>query len=200
MQNKKRGKEGFLKRNYRLSFNYIKQSRKFIYLGMLIFFAFFLLGFFLPIPAELEKELMKIIEQLVKQTEGLNIFELILFIFFNNIQSSFFSIILGFFLGLFPVFVSVVNGYLLGFVAEKSVGSEGILVLWKLLPHGIFELPAIFISFGIGIKFGTFLFQKKKSLAFKEYLFNSVRVFLFVIVPLLILAAIIEGILILGFG
>jgi stage II sporulation protein M len=66
----------------------------------------------------------------------------------------------------------------------------------NLLPHGIFELPAIFISFGMGLKFGTFLFYKEKMKKFAEFFSNSLRVFVFVILPLLVIAAIIEGSLI----
>jgi len=57
-------------------------------------------------------------------------------------------------------------------------------------------LPAIFLSFGLGIKLGTFILQKKKIESFKDYFLNSLRVFFFVILPLLIVAAIIEGVLI----
>jgi len=68
--------------------------------------------------------------------------------------------------------------------------------MWRLVPHGIFELPAIFISLGIGLKFGTFIFQKNKSESFRRYLWNSLQLFVLIIMPLLIAAAIIEGALI----
>ena len=89
-----------------------------------------------------------------------------------------------------------INGYVLGFVAYLVVNSDGILVLWRLFPHGIFELPAIFISLGLGLKVGTFIFQKKKFESLKKYSLNSLRVFLFIVLPLLIIASIIEGSLI----
>tara|TARA_Y100000034_G_C6716675_1_gene316852 strand:- start:368 stop:697 length:330 start_codon:yes stop_codon:yes gene_type:complete len=103
---------------------------------------------------------------------------------------------LGIFLGIFSFLILIVNGYVLGFVASKSVAVEGILVLWRLLPHGIFEIPAVMISAGLGLKLGAYLFVKHKKGDFKQWLLNSLRVFLFIVVPLLIIAAIIEGILI----
>ena len=136
------------------------------------------------------------IQNLLSQTEGLSAPGLIVFIFLNNVQSSFFGVVLGFVLGVFPVLAAIANGYLVGFVGVMAVNSEGFSSLLRLLPHGIFELPAIFISFGMGIKFGTFIFQKDKAESFREYFLNSIRVFLFVVVPLLIVAAIIEGSLI----
>jgi stage II sporulation protein M len=80
------------------------------------------------------------------------------------------------------------------------VYEEGILVLWRLLPHGIFELPALFLSAGLGLRLGTFIFRKNKLKSLKNYLFESLRVFLFIIFPFLLIAAIIEGILISFFG
>jgi len=90
------------------------------------------------------------------------------------------------------------NGFIPGFVAAITVKQEGIWSLWRLLPHGIFEMPAIFISFGMGIKLGTFIFEKEKKKTFIEYFKKSMLVFFTIIVPLLVVAAIIETILILS--
>src|SRR3989344_2332310 len=102
--------------------------------------------------------------------------------------------------GILPLLSIIANGYLVGFVSSMAVQEAGFNSLWRLFPHGIFELPAVFISFGLGIKFGTFIFKKNKKDAFKEYLINCLRVFIFVIIPLLIIAAIIESSLIIFLG
>jgi len=143
---------------------------------------------------------MYYVREVLAQTEGMSSLRLIEFIFINNIQSSFMGVVYGFFLGIFPVLASLANGYIIGYVCSSTVSSSGIGSLLSLLPHGIFELPAIFISFGIGIKFGTFIFYKEKMNHFNEFLINSLRVFVFVVLPLLIIAAIIEGSLISIFG
>lgn len=189
------GDKPFLK-----SKNYIKSCKNFIYVIIGIFIIFALFAFFVPATAELENAIMKMLKELLDKTQGLNQWQMIQFIFFNNLQSSFIGLVFGIVLGIFPVLSAVVNGYVLGFVAVRSVGVEGISVLWKLLPHGIFELPAVFISLGMGLKFGTFLFKKKKIKSLKEFFWNSMRVFIFIVIPLLIIAAIIEGILISFFG
>ena len=198
-QNKKQKSEekrNFFAKKYSECWNYIKESRNFIYAIIGIFFGFSLAGFFLPVPEQIVLQILKFIEEILSKTDGMNQFELIKFIFLNNLQSSFTGMIFGVFLGVFPILGVIVNGYILGFVASISVQSEGIFVLWRLFPHGIFELPAVFISLGLGLKFGTFMFQKNKSEAFRKYLFNSVNVFLFFVIPLLIAAAVIEGSLI----
>lgn len=191
--------KNYLRIQYKKSFDYIKESRNFIYSVIGIFFVFALIGFFVPASDILKEQIFKFIQELLEKTQGMSGLELAFFIFWNNIQSSFFGIVLGVFFGIFPIIASIANGYLLGFVSRQSVGIEGILVLWRLFPHGIFELPAIFISFGLGLKLWTFVFQKNKTKAFKEYFLNSLRVFLFVILLLLIIAAIIEGSLIFFF-
>jgi len=189
-----------LKKEFNKSLNYIKESKNFIYIVIAIFFFFAFVGFFIPTPDSISEQLLKFIQELMEKTSGMNQFELIQYIFLNNLQSSFFGLVLGVFFGIFPIITTIVNGYILGFVSIKVVSVEGIFVLWRLFPHGIFELPAVFISLGLGLKFGSFIFQKKKFDSLKDYFVNSLRVFFFIVFPLLVIAAIIEGSLIALFG
>ena len=201
MVKKKRGKQGqgFWKDNYRKSWDYIKESRNFIYAVIIIFVFFILIGALLPTPEIIEQRILEFIRQLLETTDGMSSGQLMSFIFLNNLQSSFFFFIFGVVLGIFSVLTVILNGYLLGFVSARAINIDGIFVLWRLVPHGIFELPAVLISMGLGLKLGTFIFRKKKIKSLKEFLMNSLRVFVFVIIPLLIIAAIIEGFLI-SFG
>ncbi|MFC1682506.1 stage II sporulation protein M [Nanoarchaeota archaeon] len=185
-----------IKKQYKKAFTFIKKSKNFIYTIIAIFCAFTLIGFFIPIPDQLSNQILELLRQILEQTKDMTSKQLTSFIFFNNLKSSIFGMILGIFFGIFPIFASLVNGYLLGFVASLSVKSEGVLSLWRILPHGIFELPAVFISLGLGLKIGSFIFQKQKIKSLKHFLTNSLRVFLLIVIPLLIIAAIIEGILI----
>lgn len=195
---KKRKKEdnSSLRREYRGSWDYIKESRNFIYATIAVFFVFSLIGFFVPAPDSIKDSIIKLLEEILGKTQGMSQIELIKFIFINNAQSSFFGIILGVFLGIFPLIGAIGNGYILGVVSLMASEEGGFSVLLRLLPHGIFELPAVFISLGLGLKFGTFIFQKNKGESFKKYFWNSLRVFILIVIPLLIIAAIIEGILV----
>lgn len=229
----KKKKENFFTENYRKSWEYIKASKHYIYIILIVFFLFVFIGAFIPTPALLEEQILEYIQKLLEMTSGMSRGELISFIFFNNLQSSFFGIFFGIVFGIFSMITSVLNGYLLGFVSAKAVYEGGIFVLWRLLPHGIFELPALFLSAGLGLRLGlpfiyryfdyywknkktfalilgvlflpfsivlTLLFNKNlRKYQFKDFLFrfnNSIRTFIFVILPLLIIAALIEGILI----
>ena len=182
-----------LLKEYRQSWKYIKESKKFIYLVAGFFLFFLLMGFFIPTPEFIYNEIMKFIRELLTETQDMSQLDLIGFIIYNNIQSTFLSIILGVFLGIFPLAGAVTNGYMLGFVSSISVNNDGLSSLLRILPHGIFELPAVFISLGLGLKTGMFIFQKDKIKSLKNYLSNSIKVFLLIVIPLLIFAGFIEG-------
>ncbi|HDZ60621.1 MAG TPA: stage II sporulation protein M [Candidatus Pacearchaeota archaeon] len=187
-------KRGFnISEQYRESWNYIKESRNFIYIIIGVFLFFAVIGSVFPVPEAISKTILEFIEKLLKETQGLSQLELIKYIFVNNLQSSFFGLLLGIIFGIIPVLFAAINGYLLGFVLSISVMGGGLLVIWRLFPHGIFELPAIFISLGLGLRLGCFIFQKNIPKSFRKYFWNSLRVFLFIVLPLLIIAAIIEG-------
>ena len=192
----KRGKvKNFFRKNYSKSWEYIKESKHFIWAAVIIFFVAAIIGFLYQ-PTTIVNVIQDYIKQILNKTEGMSSFNLISFIFLNNLQIGFMGLIYGFALGIFPILSIFVNGYVVGYVSSSAVSSSGVGTLLNLLPHGLFELPAIFISFGMGIKFGSFLFYKQKMKHFGEFFIKSLRVFIFVVIPLLIVAAIIEGTLI----
>jgi len=187
----------FVYANFKLSLKYVKDIKNYIWFSFILFFGVGIFGYFFPVL--FEEQILNLIKEIIAQTEGLDMVGLIRFIFLNNLRSSFFAMLLGIFFGIIPFFVLIVNGYVLGFVASKTVVSEGFSILWKLLPHGIFELPAVLISVAIGLRLGMFLFVyegRRKWKEFKRWLVDAFRVFLFIIIPLLVIAAMIEGVLI----
>ena len=78
------------------------------------------------------------------------------FIFFQNARILLLSFIFSPVLCLLPVLALVLNGSLISFISvivaqEESIG----LVLAGLLPHGIFEIPAIIIGEAAALSFGA---------------------------------------------
>ncbi len=193
---KKKKRGNFLIREYKESWNYLKNLKNFVFAIILMFLVSAIIGYFIFPPEAIYNQILDYIEELLKLTAGKSLFELMTFIFFNNFKSSLFGIFFGVFFGIFPVIAILANGYFLGFVSRLVVNEEGLFVLWRLAPHGIFELPAIFISFALGLKLGSFVFEKDKKQTLINYLRNSLRVFLYIVLPLLIIAAIIESTLI----
>jgi stage II sporulation protein M len=78
-------------------------------------------------------------------------------IFLNNTVATFSIILFSFLLGLPPLFSLFGNGTLLGAVAvlmaEQGI-SFPVFFFLGVMPHGIFELPAFFISASLGLKIG----------------------------------------------
>lgn len=196
---KKRGKksEGWMYENFLESIAYLKSIKNYFWFSLILFFAIGVLGFIFPI--FFEKQIIGFIQDLIAKTQGMNSLELTGFIIYNNIKSALFAVVFGIFFGVIPFVITVVNGYVLGFVSNKTVVAAGPLILWRLVPHGIFEIPAILISVALGIRLGMFLFVykgKNKKKEYWEWLKDSLKVFLFIVIPLLVIAGIIEGLLI----
>lgn len=172
---------------------YLSESRKYIYFAALLFIFFGIFGF---IFADNLTFLDKIIRELVSKVSNLEGLDVGLYIFANNTQSAFIGLLAGILFGLFPLFNIVLNGTVIGYVLAVVSRESSLFEIWKLLPHGIFELPAIFISLGLGLKLGAFILSPKPLITLKQRLYYSMLVFVFFVLPLLAVAAIIEGFLI----
>lgn len=192
MKKKLKNKKGNI---WKDSGRYLVEVRYFILVVFLLFILSALVGFFFSEQFVFFDDLLK---GVYDQIEGLDGPGLTWFIFQNNILSAFFGLVAGVLLGVVPIFNSLTNGVLLGYVYERSVDVIGYSSIFLLVPHGIFELPAIFISLGMGLHLGMFVFSRKgkKISEFKRRFWSSMKVFLSIVLPLLVIAAIIEGLLI----
>lgn len=175
------------------SLSYINKQRRYIYLIILIFFTSSIFGF---IYSEKLTFFDNVLKEISDEARNLDFLELIWFIFSNNLTSAVSALFLGVVFGIFPIFNAIFNGAILGYVYSKAIPIAGYSVIWRLLPHGIFELPAIFIALGLGIHIGTSFFAVRKIKTFRLRFNNSFKAFLTVVLPLLCLAAIIESFLI----
>jgi len=175
---------------------YLKESKNYILFTFVLFLYLLIAGLILPTPAVLEEIIKNLLREIIEKTSGLTTFELILFIFKNNAFISILGIILGAFLGIVPLILTISNGYVLGYVIKLVLKNSSLCHLWRLFPHGIFELPAVIISLGLGLKLGASLFTANPEKEFLRRFLLSIKILLFLIIPLLLIAAMIEGILI----
>jgi len=144
---KKKSKKNLLKQ----AINYLKESRRPIYAIIILFLLSIMFGF---INAEsLAQTLNPILENIIEQTANLKVISLIIYIFQNNTLASSITLGLGVILGIFPLMATLYNGIVLGYVLER-IAQISFLEWWRLLPHGIFEFIAIFISLGLGLRLG----------------------------------------------
>ncbi len=122
--------------------------------------------------------------------------EMTLMIFLNNAVKSLLVIILGVGFGLVPVIFLTFNGMLIGVVIGSVAKIEGIMFVAKaILPHGVLELPMIIISSAIGLRIGRTMINAigGADTDIMCEIRNAMRMFIYFIMPLLLIAAIIEA-------
>lgn len=116
-------------------------------------------------------------------------------IFLNNSLTVLLVIFLGIILGVFPFLVLSFNGFFIGIVSYFVQAERGwFLVFALIMPHGIIEIPAILIACAVGFRMGkvllAILFRKQGD--FKRETKTALIFFLKFLLPLLLLAAAIE--------
>lgn len=136
------------------------------------------------------------IEKLVEYLSSLQQSAVFVFIFVKNALVLLMSFTLSPFFCLIPIITLITNGWLIGLVSttvlqQKSLG----FLLASLLPHGIFELPALIIGEAVSLSFGTAvmlaLIKREKRKLLSSNLKQNLR-YLIVAIVLLLPAAIIE--------
>ncbi|MEA1994054.1 MAG: stage II sporulation protein M [Euryarchaeota archaeon] len=205
-------KEGFT--------NTLRKNKKFMAFGIALFVMGIILGYvgylYLSESGYIDEENTSDTEEMLDHPllrgmkekfsffEKLNTAERIIFLFLNNLMVSLLAIFFGAILVLFPVFVAFLNGFLIGLISGTVLNSEGIKYLFAaLIPHGIFEIPAILISVGLGLKLGYLILhtlvsilrsRPTKDAEIKSF-FKELRSVIVVIVLLLAIAAFVEALI-----
>jgi len=107
-------------------------------------------GLISPMPFESVEEQISTLMKPVAKSEDIvsRLVGLLSIILYNNVGVAVRCVILGFTL-VYPLYVLYANGYMLGSVIS-FVGYGSL----ALVPHGIFELPAIIYSSYLGVKIG----------------------------------------------
>lgn len=125
----------------------------------------------------------------------MNPFFIMFAIFLNNSFVSLISLVLGLALGILPIIFIAFNGYLVGVISYLVAQQRGVLFIsLALIPHGIIELPMVFLSAGIGLRLGHQVFSAllgKPTEIKREFTEGLIFYFLW-IVPLLFVAAAVE--------
>ncbi len=117
-------------------------------------------------------------------------------IFIKNASALLLSFALSPIFCLLPILALTVNGWLIAFVSTTVIQEESLsYLLAGLLPHGIFELPALIMAQAAALSFGTMailaLLQRERRKLVLPCLKQNLR-YLMVAIVLLLPAAIIE--------
>ena len=116
-------------------------------------------------------------------------------IFTRNTFLSFVALVTGIAFGLIPLGFIALNGILIGVIIQMAQREMGFFfVVMAIVPHGVIELPMVFLSSAIGLKLGQellcMLIDRDSNI--KEELIRGIRTFIILVIPLLFVAAFIE--------
>jgi stage II sporulation protein M len=116
-------------------------------------------------------------------------------VFLRNVSASLIIMLLGITVILPPV-VLALNGFVIGlifrFAMEKGMGPLSVAA--GILPHGMFELPAIFLSAAVGMRVGLELATKKgrRISSGAQAIREAAAAYMLAVLPLLAIAAVVE--------
>ena len=117
----------------------------------------------------------------------------VLALFTNNLRAMVLGVLYGFIPFLYlPALALGVNAAILGMLASLIDG-QWLLLAAGILPHGIFELPALFLSLAAGLclcKNINVYIRKNEKGVMKPLLLNILRVVVLLVLPLLVIAAV----------
>ncbi len=110
---------------------------------------------------QLEEQLRRLGEDIFTAKLGQGIWIL----FLHNLKALVMIAVLGLILGIYPAFAMLLNGLIIGVVGVMSVAASSLAgFLAGIVPHGIFEIPALLIAASIGLRLGLApLFNRKSS-------------------------------------
>jgi len=172
--------------------DYVWELRPLFLICLFLFVFSLVTSFYLgdTIPVELPKEL----QELLQYVENMGLPAIFLVILLNNVFNCFIFMVLGVVFSLPSVYFIVHNGFIVGRVAYSSSLSIGLpLTAALLIPHGVIEITAVVLSAAAGMHLGYQLINRLRGRGSLRAEFGkALRLFAWRIVPMLLLAAVVE--------
>ena len=163
-----------------------------------IFVASFLAGTIAP--TSFQKEAAEASRFIADMLQGLSGGRLIYNILVHNVMASILILLSGVLFGIVPIFSMGANGFFLGVIYRQTAEMAGFSkAAIMILPHGVFEIPALLIAASYGLWLGVMTVQRmrgKESTLLRFQIEHAFRRYFAVVFPLLIVAAGIETALI----
>ena len=115
-----------------------------------------------------------------------------LFILANNLIATSLTLLLGVAFGILPIVAVGFNGFLVGALCREGASVVGyVQTALHVLPHGIFEIPALLLAASYGLWGGMTAPQRargRKDRDIRGQLKHALRSFVAIILPLLVIA------------
>lgn len=165
----------------------------------LVFAASFLAGTIAP--SAIRQQMIDVFKGVVGNYRGLAGGMLFFNILVQNVMATIFVVISGVMAGVIPTFAISSNGFGLGVLYRQASEVSGFpAAALKVLPYGVFEIPALLIAASYGLWLGVLAVRRmrgKESTLLRFHIEHAFRRYFAVVFPLLIVAAAIETALIL---
>lgn len=198
-----------VKQEYEAAFQFMKQQLiKPIFITVLLFAAIMILSY--AVLYEQDDILMELMQHIndsfvskgvFHAAESLQSFDLsATSLISNNMTACLMAVLLGLIPFFYvPVVTIAVNALIIGAMAAMmlSMGLPMNFFVFGIIPHGIFELPALFLSVSLGLyvcrQENRMIKEKQQNISFMELLLPVVRIYVLIVIPMLITAGCIEA-------
>ena len=177
------------------------ENKKIFYILIILFSIGFIIAYI--VADDIAPVLMPILKEALT---GGNVTSIDAFsIMFHNLKSAITIFIASIFFGIFAVISTITNGFVVGFMAGHTIKSFNSLIIFLalIIPHGVIEIPALFLSCASGILMFLFIFRILKDkinyFSFTEAYKNQKKtlkhalVLISLAIILFVIAALIEG-------
>ena len=168
----------------------ISEARNCIFIAMVLYGCAIIIGWTYADNFSFLEEQVK---RLAAQFAGKNAITFILTIFLHNLIATYVAMCFVVLFGVVPTIIAVFNGLILGWVIAESPGGSTANIWMVLIPHGIFEWPAMLIAWGVGLWRGVGYRFSQTGGTWKERWEVANKIYFTITLPLLLIAAIIEG-------
>jgi stage II sporulation protein M len=152
-------------------------------------------------PSSIRRQMTEMFQAIAGNYRGLAGGMLFFNILLQNVMATIFVLISGVIGGVIPALAIGSNGFGLGVLYRQAAEASG---YWKaalkVLPYGVFEIPALLIAASYGLWLGVMVVRRvrgKESTLLRVQLEHAFRRYFAVVFPLLVVAAAIETVLIL---
>jgi len=173
--------------------------KPYILILALIFASSFLAGTF--VPPLVRRQMIEMFQAMAGDYRELSGGMVFFNILVQNVMATLFVVIFGMIVGIIPIFAVGSNAFGLGVLyrqaSEVSGYSKAVL---KVLPYGVFEIPALLVAASYGLWLGVMVVRRmrgKEGTPLKANMEHAFRRYFAVVFPLLVVAAAIETTLIL---
>ncbi|HUL62794.1 MAG TPA: stage II sporulation protein M [Methanocella sp.] len=122
--------------------------------------------------------------------------ELMVRLFLHNAVICGVMVVLGLAFGLITLLIVADNGLIIGLIGTYTAGREGLLLtLAAIMPHGVFELPAMALSAAIGLRLGYCVLRSlfRRPADVPGEMRDAALIFVAWVLPFLLIAAFIES-------